>query len=164
MDLEKIEKLAELKEKGIITDEEYAEAKAKILRGQDSKLTTDLSRDMDSRTYAMLLHFSQLCGFVLPVFGWVLPVVLWIIKRDDPYIDQQGKVVFNWILSSFIYFVISVILSMVIIGIFMLLALAIVSVIFIVIGAVRAKDGVIQNYPLSISFFPVAALATKENS
>lgn len=155
MNLEKIEKLAELKEKGILTEEEYAEAKAKILRGQEPQATTELAGDMDSRTYSMLLHFSQLCGFLVPVFGWVLPVVLWIIKRDDPYVDQQGKVVFNWILSSFIYFVISLILSMVIIGIFMLLALAIVSVIFIVIGAVRAKDGVIQNYPLSIPFFSV---------
>lgn len=163
MDLDKIEKLAELKEKGIITEEEYAEAKAKILRGEEPKFTTELAGEMDSRTYAMLLHFSQLCGFVAPVFGWVVPVVLWLIKRDDPYIDQQGKVVFNWILSSFIYFVISLILISVVIGLFMLIALGILSVIFIVIGAVRAKDGVIQNYPLSISFFPVATLANKEN-
>lgn len=162
MDLDKIEKLAELKEKGVITDEEYAEAKAKILRGEQPKATTELSGEMDSRTYAMLLHFSQLCGFVAPVFGWVVPVVLWLIKRDDPYIDQQGKVVFNWILSSFIYFVISLILIAVVIGVFMLMALAIVSVIFIVIGAVRAKDGVIQNYPLSIPFFSVTPLTGKD--
>lgn len=162
MDLDKIEKLAELKEKGIITEEEYAEAKAKILRGEERKISKELSGDMDSRTYAMLLHFSQLCGFVAPVFGWVVPVVLWVIKRDDPYIDQQGKVVFNWILSSFIYFVISLILITVVIGVFMLIALALLSVIFIVIGAVRAKDGVIQNYPLSIPFFPVSSVAEKD--
>ncbi|BFM19336.1 DUF4870 domain-containing protein [Gilvimarinus japonicus] len=154
MDLEKIEKLNELKEKGLISEQEYNEAKAKAL-GSKSTTSSDPMGDMDNRTFSMLLHFSQLCGFVAPVFGWVVPLVLWIIKRDDPYIDQQGKVVFNWIISSFIYFIICLILMMLVVGFFLMIALGIASIIFIVIGAIRAKDGVIKNYPMSIGFFRV---------
>ncbi|WP_041522226.1 DUF4870 domain-containing protein [Gilvimarinus agarilyticus] len=154
MDLDKIEKLNELKEKGLISDEEYAEAKAKAL-GSNSAAKSDPVGDMDNRTYSMLLHFSQLCGFVVPICGWIAPLILWIIKREDPYIDQQGKVVFNWIISSFIYFVVCVILMMIVVGVFLMVALGVVSIIFIIIGAIRAKDGVIQNYPMSISFFRV---------
>lgn len=152
MDLEKIEKLNELKQKGLIDEQEYSEAKAKVL---GAKSASDPVVDMDNRTYSMLLHFSQLSGYVVPMFGWIVPLVLWLIKRDDPYIDQQGRVVFNWIISSFIYFVICFILAFVIIGFFLMAALAIVSIIFIVLGAIRAKDGGIQNYPMSIGFFRV---------
>ncbi|MDO3383276.1 DUF4870 domain-containing protein [Gilvimarinus algae] len=152
MDLEKVEKLNELKEKGMITEEEYAKAKAKALGASGS---SDTPADLDNRTYSMLMHFAQLCGFILPMCGWIVPLILWIIKREDPYINEQGKVVFNWIISSFIYFIICFILWFIVIGIFLTIALGIVSIIFIVIGAIRAKDGVIQNYPMSISFFTI---------
>ncbi|WP_339900376.1 DUF4870 domain-containing protein [uncultured Gilvimarinus sp.] len=161
MDLDKIEKLNELKEKGLISDEEYNEAKAKAL-GSSSAAKSDPVGDMDNRTYSMLLHFSQLCGFVVPMCGWIVPLILWIIKRDDPYIDQQGKVVFNWIISSFIYFVVCLILMMVVVGVFLMVALGVVSIIFIIIGAIRAKDGVIQNYPMSIGFFRVEPVSVEK--
>ena len=151
MDLDKIEKLNELKEKGAITQEEYDQAKAKAL-GSGSASS---SADIDNRTYSMLMHFAQLCGYIVPMCGWIAPLVMWLVRRDDPYINEQGKVVFNWIISSFIYFVICFILWFIVIGIFLTVALAVVSIIFTVIGAIRAKDGVVQNYPMSISFFSV---------
>lgn len=163
MELDKIEKLAELKEKGMISEEEYAAAKARILNSATTQVQRSSASDIDSRTYSMLLHFSQLFSFVVPIFGWIVPVVLWGIRRNDPYIDQQGKVVFNWIISSFIYFVICLILTFIIIGAFMLVGLAIISVIFIVMGAVRAKDGVTKDYPLSISFFSVVPVTTEND-
>lgn len=149
MDLEKVEKLNELKEKGMITQEEYDQAKAKALGSGKA----DPMGDMDNRSYSMLMHFSQLCGYLIPMCGWIVPLILWVIKRDDPYIDQQGKVVFNWIISSFIYFIICLILMLILVGALLLVALGVISIVFIVIGAIRAKDGVIQNYPLSIPFF-----------
>lgn len=103
----------------------------------------------------MLMHFSQLCGFLLPMCGWVAPLVMWLIRREDPYIDQQGKVVFNWVISSFIYFVVCFILIFVLIGFLLLPLLALLSIIFTIVGALRANDGVIQNYPMSIPFFRI---------
>ncbi|MDO3386891.1 DUF4870 domain-containing protein [Gilvimarinus sp. SDUM040013] len=152
MDLEKIEKLNELKEKGMITQEEYDKAKTKALGGD---VPATASVDMDNRTYSMLMHFAQLCGYLLLMCGWIAPLVMWLIRRDDPYINEQGKVVFNWIISSFIYFMICFVLWLIFIGIFLTIALGVISIIFTVIGAIRAKDGVIQNYPMSISFFTV---------
>lgn len=152
MDLDQIEKLNELKEKGMISQEEYDQAKARVL-GANPRATS--IAPMDNRTYSMLLHLSQLCGYVVPVGGWVAPLVLWLIRRDDPYINEQGKVVFNWIISAFIYLVICIVLWFLVIGIFLTAALGIASVIFIVIGAIRAQNGTIQNYPMSIPFFTI---------
>lgn len=155
MELDKIEKLAELKEKGMISEEEYAEAKSKVLSSGATRSPREVASGMDNRTYSMLLHFSQLCGYVVPFLGLAVPVVLWAIRREDSYIDQQGKAVFNWMISSFIYFVVCLVLTMVVVGVFLLALLGLVSIVFVVLGAIRAKDGVIQDYPLSIPFFTV---------
>lgn len=162
MDLERIEKLAELRDKGLITEEEYAAEKAKVFRSGDSQPPAKLAGDMDNRTYSMLLHFSQFCNFIIPLLGLIVPVALWVSKREDPYVDQQGRVVMNWILSSFIYFCICLVLMLVVIGAFLLIGLGILSIVFTVMGAVRAKDGVIRDYPMSIPFFKVNPILEDE--
>ncbi|WP_411359165.1 DUF4870 domain-containing protein [Pseudidiomarina salilacus] len=110
----------------------------------------------EDRNYAMLLHLSQLAGYLIPLAGLIVPLVMWLIKRDtNPYIDANGKVVFNWIISAFIYGVISVILMVILVGFAMVFALAICHVVFAIIGAIRAKDGIVQDYPLTIKFFKI---------
>lgn len=153
MDLEKIEKLNEMKEKGIITEEEFQKAKTQAL-GNTSSQSIDFS-NLDSKSYSMIMHFSQFCCFILPVLGWVVPLIMWLTKRDDPYIDQQGRVVINWVISAFIYTMICVALMVVLIGFLLLFALIVCSIIFTVMGALNAKDGIIRNYPLSIRFLAI---------
>ena len=153
MDLDKIEKLNELKEKGIITEEEFQKGKAQALEDKPVQ-SFDLS-NMDSRNYSMIMHFSQFCCFVLPVLGWVVPLIMWLTKKDDDYIDQQGRVIFNWIISAFIYTIGCIILMVIVVGVFLLMALIVCSIIFTVMGAINAKDGVIRNYPMAIRFMAV---------
>lgn len=157
MDLERIEKLAELRDKGLISEEEYAAEKAKVFRSGDSQSPAKLAGDMDNRTYSMLLHFSQFCNFLVPFLGLIVPVALWLTRREDPYVDQQGRVVMNWILSSLIYFAICIVLTFIVVGAFLLVGLGILSIVFTVMGAIRAKDGVIRDYPMSISFLKVTS-------
>lgn len=153
MDLDKIEKLNELKEKGIITEEEFQKGKTQALEDKPVQ-SFDLS-NMDSRNYSMIMHFSQFCCFVLPVLGWVVPLIMWLTKKDDDYIDQQGRVIFNWIISAFIYTIGCIILMVIVVGVFLLMALIVCSIIFTVMGAINAKDGVIRNYPMAIRFMAV---------
>jgi len=61
----------------------------------------------------------------------------------------------NWVFSSLIYAVISLLLCFILIGIPMLAALAICSIVFTIMGAMDANKGVIKNYPLTIKFFDV---------
>jgi uncharacterized Tic20 family protein len=66
---------------------------------------------------------------------------------------DHGHVVFNWIVSVIVYGLIGVLLTVVVIGIPILLALGLVSLVFPIIGAVKASDGVVWRYPLSIQVF-----------
>ncbi|MFR3852360.1 MAG: DUF4870 domain-containing protein [Odoribacter splanchnicus] len=64
--------------------------------------------------------------------------MLWLTKKDtSSYIDANGKIVMNWIISCFLYAIGATILTFILIGT-PLIALGICSLIFTIIGAIRA--------------------------
>ncbi len=109
-------------------------------------------RERDFRQWAMFLHFSVLLGLVVvPIAGWIAPIVIWQIKKDEfPEIDEHGRIVVNWMISSFIYGIVSFFLIFLVIGIPMMAALGVVSVVFPLIGGIKANQGEIWPYPLSL--------------
>ena len=108
---------------------------------------------MKVSTFCMLLHLSQLTSAVLPGLGLILPIVMWATNKDDSQlIDQHGKNVLNWILSSIIYMAISALLVLVVIGIGGLIIIAVLSIIFPIMGALKADRGQPWKYPLTIPF------------
>jgi uncharacterized Tic20 family protein len=161
-----IERLTDLHRSGALSDEEFARAKAAILSAPpdvsgalppperpDPARTQGDGREREERQYAMFVHFSLLAGLVVPLAGFVLPVVLWQTKkREMPSIDAHGKAVVNWMISSLIYSVACFVLVFVIVGIPLLIALGILSVVFPILGGLKANDGVLWRYPLSITF------------
>ena len=109
---------------------------------------------MKSDTYCMLLHLSQLLNFCAPPCGIIVPIVLWAIEKDkNPLVDQHGKIVLNWIVSCFIYGLVIGALCLLLIGILFLPVLAVLMIVFPVVGAVKANEGTVWKYPLSIPFF-----------
>lgn len=154
MDLDKLEKLNELKAQGVITEEEFQQQKEKILNQPTPAPAAGLDFN-DARSYSMLMHLAQFCAFIVPLLGWVVPLVMWLSRKEEPFIDQQGKVVFNWIISAVIYGFVSLLLIVVLIGIPLMIALVVCNIVFAIMGALRAKDGIVKNYPLAIRFFAV---------
>ena len=153
MKYDDLEKLNNLREKGAITEEEYNREKEKILN-QPENSAGNKPMGMDTNSYCMFIHLSQFCGYILPFFGLVVPIILWVSGKDKNWmIDKHGRIVMNWMFSSLIYYFIAVLLVFVLVGIPILVALAVCSIIFIIIGAIKANDGIFWNYPLSIEFF-----------
>ena len=109
---------------------------------------------MKPNTLGILIHLSQLLNFCAPPCGIVIPIVLWALGKDkSPQVDQHGKIVLNWLISSFIYGLVIAILCFLLIGLLLVPVLAILMIAFPVIGAVKANEGTAWNYPLSIPFF-----------
>ena len=162
MDLDQIEKLDNLKQKGLISEEEYQQAKERIL-GSQTQQTASAHTQIQPHTimrannydYAMMLHLAQFCSWFFPLLGLVVPLIMWQSKKDDPYINEQGKVVMNWVLSSLIYLSVGIVLCFIVIGFFLLAIFAVCSIVFIIMGAIDANKGIIKNYPLTIKFFAV---------
>ena len=105
----------------------------------------------EEKQMGMFLHLSQLINVVIPMGGVIAPIILWQVKKEEmPALDAHGKVVVNWIISSFIYMIISAVLTIVLIGFLTLLGVALLTVIFPIIGAVKANNGEPFQYPLCI--------------
>jgi uncharacterized protein len=107
----------------------------------------------EEKQMGMFLHLSQLASLLVPVAGIVLPIVLWQTQKDKmPGLDVHGKMVANWMISSLIYAVVSVVLMFVLVGFLTILALVIMGIVFPIIGAVKANNGELWEYPLTIKF------------
>jgi uncharacterized Tic20 family protein len=79
------------------------------------------------------------------------PLIIWLSKREDsPEIDAHGKESLNFQISMLIYNAISAILCLVLIGFVFLGVLHILNIIFVIIAAVRASEGKLWRYPLTI--------------
>jgi len=149
---DEIEKLQRLHQSGALSDEEFARAKDRLLGAPSPAGASDAATEQETRQWAMFLHLSQLAGFVLPLAGLVLPIVIWQVKKTSlPGIDVHGKVVANWIISVIVYGVACVLLAFVVIGIPLLVALAVVALVFPIIGGMKAGNGEVWRYPMSLT-------------
>ena len=107
----------------------------------------------DERQMGMFLHLSQLANVIFFPIGIVAPILLWQTQKEKmPALDAQGKMVVNWMISSTIYAVFSIVLCLVLVGFLMLLALALMGIIFPIVGGVKANNGELWQYPLVIRF------------
>ncbi len=111
--------------------------------------------DKETNTWAMILHLSMLSGLIVPMAGLIVPIIIYILKKDHlPGLQPHGYVIFNWMISAFIYGIIGGILILAFgLGILVLMALGLLSLIFPIIGGVKASEGEVWPYPLSIKFF-----------
>lgn len=100
----------------------------------------------EERNWAMAAHLAGLVSIIGPL-------IVWILKKDEsPFVDDQGKEALNFQISILIYSFIAALLTFVVIGCFLLPVIGIVTIIFIVIAAVRSNSGEAYRYPIAIRF------------
>lgn len=110
---------------------------------------------MSANSWASLLHFSQLGGYLLPGLGFAAPIVIWLIQKDRfPALDAHGKMVTNWLISALIYSVAIGIVGTATCGLGygLYVPLGLLTLIFPVVGGIKAGDGEVWKYPLTFDF------------
>ena len=166
---EELEKLTKLRADGAISEEEFTKAKARLLNDPapatsspytppQNNLAVDPNPtgeqpNFNVNQWAMFLHLSQLANCIVPLAGIVAPIVLWQMKEDESaVIDRHGKMVVNWLISAFIYCCVCVGLFFLIIPVLVLILIGIASVIFAIVGGIKANNGEFWEYPITIKF------------
>ncbi len=108
-------------------------------------------RERETRQWAMFIHFSILAGWLVPIGGLIVPIILWQMKKDElPGIVPHAHVVLNWIVSSIVYGLICLVLMLVVIGLLGFIVLGLATIIFAVIGGIKANEGEVWEYPGTI--------------
>ena len=105
----------------------------------------------EARNWAMLCHLIALLAMPFG-FGHVVgPLVVWLLKRNEhPFVDDQVKESLNFQISITIYTALLLPTLCIFVGFVFIPALWIVNVVFIVIASVRASNGMVYRYPLTI--------------
>ena len=109
--------------------------------------------EKDARTWAMFCHLGALAGYIIPFGNIIAPLVIWLIKKDEsPFVDDQGKESLNFQISITLYALVALLLTVIVIGFFLLLAVGIFALVMVIIAAVKTNDGEKYRYPLCIRF------------
>ncbi len=101
--------------------------------------------DKDECNMAMLAH---LLGALV---GFIGPLIIWLIKKDEyAFVDDQGKEAVNFQISIVIYAIVSFVLTLILIGFLLLLAVIVFNIVCIIKAALKANNGERYRYPMSI--------------
>jgi len=106
--------------------------------------------------WAMFCHLVGLAAIlpIVPIFGGAIgALIIWQIKKDDfPFVNEQGKEALNFQISILIYAIVSGLLIFACVGAFLLPAVIIFDIVFLIIAAIKANNGFHYRYPLCIRF------------
>ena len=116
----------------------------------------------EERQWGMFAHLSALAGGLLTsaVGGWGFflgPLVIWLMKKDTmPFVADQAKEALNFNITVSAIFLLMLVLGVATLGIGFLIAgpimliVGIAALVFIVIAAIKANEGVAYRYPFAI--------------
>jgi len=101
----------------------------------------------DEKLWATLVHLGGLFfGFLAPLVGYL------VLKDRGPFVRAHTATALNFQLTLLIAYVVGAVLSVVIIGVFILLAAYVLNIVLCIVAAVKANRGEWYKYPLTIAF------------
>jgi uncharacterized Tic20 family protein len=101
----------------------------------------------DEKLWATLIHLGGI------FFYWLAPLIGYLLLKDrGPFIRWHARQALNFQITIVIAYVVGYILTFVIVGAFVLLAAAVVAIVFSIMAAVAANRGEFYRYPVAIEF------------
>ncbi len=119
------------------------------MQEQNSFLGTELpagyAPTSDEKTMAVLSHILTL---VAPLLA---PLIIYLVKKDESkFVESHSKESLNFQITVIIIGIIGIILVILLIGILILWALGIVTLILVIVASIRASEGKLYRYPFNL--------------
>jgi uncharacterized Tic20 family protein len=110
--------------------------------------------EKEERQWAMFAHIGTFSSILVPLGNFIAPIVVWQIKKhESDFAVEQAKESLNFQITLILYFIICVPLCFIIIGFFLIFALMIFGLIMVIIGGIKANDGMDFRYPMALRLF-----------
>lgn len=98
----------------------------------------------DQRLFATLAH---LLGIVTGPFGALL---IMLLKKDDEWVVNEAREALNFQITVLLASVCGLILTLVLVGILVIIAVAVLNIVFCVIAAAHIHEGNSYRYPITL--------------
>jgi hypothetical protein len=102
----------------------------------------------------VITHLTQLLTYLTGFGGLIAPLIIWVTQKDNvEEMDVHGKAIINFQLSIIVYSILSIPLILFFgLGIVTLILIGILAFVLPIINAIKASNGELPSYPLSINF------------
>lgn len=92
--------------------------------------------------WAMACHLAALSGFVIPLGNIIGPLIVWLVKKESmPLVDQHGKESLNFQITVLLAFIVSAVLTVILIGFVLMLVVGIGALVLTILAAVKVSNG-----------------------
>ncbi|WP_063700622.1 DUF4870 domain-containing protein [Pseudoalteromonas gelatinilytica] len=119
----------------------------------DNQKVEIIVADKEQRTWAMFCHLSALAGLLFPFGSVIGPLIVWLVKKEEmPLVAEHGRKSLNFQLTMMIAYIVCFMLMFVVVGVILLPLVALLSLIMVVVSAIKANDGKEVKYPMAIEF------------
>ncbi|MGE0622917.1 MAG: DUF4870 domain-containing protein [Pseudomonadales bacterium] len=103
----------------------------------------------EAQQWGMFAHLSALVGFVIPFGNIIGPLVIWQVKKDMPFVADQGMEALNFQITVTIAAAVCFLLMIIAIGALLLPVVAVAALVFTIIAGVKANGGERYRYPFA---------------
>jgi uncharacterized protein len=101
----------------------------------------------DEKLWATLVQVGGI------LFNWIPALIGYLVLKDrGPFVRSHTATALNFQITIFIAYVVGGILSIVVVGLFIIIAAWVLNIVFSIIAAVKANRGEYYTYPLAIRF------------
>ena len=108
------------------------------------------SPDAEARQWGMFAHLSALAGFIIPFGNIIGPLIIWQMKKEEiPFAGQQALEALNFHITVVIAFIISAMLTVILIGVLLMPIIGIAAFVLTIVAAIKANQGTSYEYPIS---------------
>ncbi len=130
-----------------------------------SNPTSTVLSDED-KNWAMFAHLCTFIAAIIPMANVIGPIVIRMTRgKESAFVKNHANTVLNFQITFFLLAIVCIPVMLVpmifieksglfaipmVIGVVAILAMAICSIVFSIIGAIRARDGREYSYPLSL--------------
>ncbi len=98
----------------------------------------------ESRNLAVLVWIGTI------FFGFIPGLVVYLVKKDDPYVSDQGKEALNWSITAAIGTFAGFVLMLVLLGFLVLAVVGVCNLVFCILGAVACSNGSAFRVPFAL--------------
>jgi uncharacterized Tic20 family protein len=126
-----------------------------LAAGGANQTTEAGAMDQAIRNTAVAAHLSTFAGLIVPFGSVIGPLAVWLTRRHRaPFIDQAGREALNFGITIAIYGTVVLVATLMLVGIPFLIVGVVAWVVLASLAAVKASQGQIYRYPLTLWLIP----------
>ncbi|MGK7395914.1 MAG: DUF4870 domain-containing protein [Candidatus Cyclobacteriaceae bacterium M3_2C_046] len=105
---------------------------------------------MNEKQWLIAAHLGTLIGYVVPFGNILVPLVIYISKKQESKtIEDQSRESLNFQITVTIFALIAGLLVILLVGFFLLMAVAVFQLVFVILATIEVDKGNLYRYPVN---------------